>query len=274
MTQTIEVTAKTVEDAVDLACGRLQKKRDELTFEVVEQPKKGFLGMGSSDAKIRVSYEPTLAETAKAFLETVVKDIGIENVRVSAEYDAENDEVNAALDGENLGLLIGHHGDVLDSLQYLAGLAANRGKKDFTRVTLDIENYREKRVETLRSLARRSAAKVKKNGRNVAFEPMNAYERRIIHSEIQGVEGVTTYSVGNGEDRRVVISLEGAAKRAPKSETKPKTPSSASKPQQSSAPKKTYIYNPERPPRQIVKAKSIEDINLADVEDTEIVTFE
>lgn len=270
MTQTIEVTAKTVEDAVDLACGRLQKKREELTYEIVEQPKKGFLGMGSSDAKIRVSYEPTLAEGAKTFLETVVKDIGIENVAVSAEYNAENDEVNASLDGENLGLLIGHHGDVLDALQYLAGLAANRGKKGFTRVTLDIENYRAKRIETLRSLARRSAAKAKKTGKNVSFEPMNAYERRIIHSEVQGIEGVTTYSVGNGEDRRVIISLEGAPRRAPKSEAKSKN----AKPQQSSAPKQTYIYNPERPPRQIVKAKSIEDINLADVEDTEIVTFE
>ncbi|MBQ9544621.1 MAG: KH domain-containing protein, partial [Clostridia bacterium] len=194
-----------------------------------------------------------------------------ENVKVSAEYDAENDEVNAALDGENLGLLIGHHGDVLDALQYLAGLAANRGKKDFTRVTLDIENYRAKRIETLRSLARRSASKVKKTGRNVTFETMNAYERRIIHSEVQGIEGVTTYSIGNGDDRRVVISLEGAPKRAPKSEAKPKT---SAKPQQNPAPKQTYIYNPERPPRQIVKAKSIEDINLADVEDTEIVTFE
>ncbi len=270
MTQTIEVTAKTVEDAIDLACSRLQKKKEELTIEIVEQPKKGFLGMGSSDAKIKVSYEPTLAETAKAFLETVVKDIGIENVTVSASYDEENDEVNTSVDGENLGLLIGHHGDVLDSLQYLAGLAANRGRKSFTRVTLDIENYRAKRIETLRALARRSAAKAKKTGRNVSFEPMNAYERRIIHSEVQGIEGVTTYSVGNGEDRRVIISLEGAPKRAPKGEAKPKS----AKPQQSSAPKQTYIYNPERPPRQIVKAKSIEDINLADVEDTEIVTFE
>lgn len=273
MTREIEVSAKTVEDAIDLACGRLQKKREELTVEILEQPKKGFLGMGASDARIKVSYQPLPAEIAKEFIETVVADLGIENVTVAASYNSEEDEVNATVDGEGLGLLIGHHGDVLDALQYLTGLAANRGKEGFTRVTVDIENYRAKRVETLKGLARRSAAKAKKTGRNVSFEPMNAYERRIIHSEVQGIEGVTTYSVGSGDERRVIISPEGAPRRNPRPEGgKPRTQGD-SKPQ-SSAPKQTYIYNPERPPRQIVKAKSIEDINLADVEDTEIVTVD
>lgn len=268
MKKKIEVTAKTVEDAVDLACGRLGKKQDELEYEILEQPKKGFLGMGAVEAKILVSYDLLPAESAKEFLQTFTANIGMADVKVTTSYNEEKDEVNAVLDGDNLGLLIGHHGDVLDALQYLTGLAANRGKEGFTRVTVDIENYREKRVETLKQLARRSAAKVKKNGKNMTFEPMNAYERRIIHSELQNVNGVTTYSIGSGDDRRVVIALEGGAKKAPRGEKK-----SAPKSQKPAAPKSNYIYNPERPPRQIVKAKSIDEIALADVEDTEIITF-
>lgn len=269
MKKQIEVTAKTVEDAIDLACGRLEKKKEELEIEVLEQPKKGFFGVGAAEAKILVKYVMKPEEIAKEFLETFTGNIGLGETKISAEYNEEKDEVNVVMDGDHLGLLIGHHGDVLDALQYLTGLAANRGKEGFTRVTVDIENYREKRVETLKQLARRSAAKVKKNGKNMTFEPMNAYERRIIHSELQNVSGVTTYSIGSGDDRRVVIALEGAPKKKPAGERK-----SAPKKQQSTAPKSAYIYNPERPPRQIVKAKSIEDIALADVEDTEIVTFD
>lgn len=268
MTKEIEVSAKTLEDAIDLACGRLGKTKEELTIDVIEQPKKGFFGVGAVEARIKVRYELSPCEIAKEFLNTFNSNIGLENVNVKADYDNEKDEINVEMDGENLGILIGHHGDVLDALQYLTGLAANRGKEGFTRVTLDVENYREKRIETLRALARRSAAKVKKNGRNMSFEPMNAYERRIIHSEIQNIDGVTTFSVGSGDDRRVVISLEGGPRRSPRSDRK-----SSAKPAAPAPTKSQYIYNPERPPRQIVKAKSIDDIPLADVEDTEIVTF-
>ena len=112
--------------------------------------------------------------------------------------------------GPNAGVLIGHHGDTLDALQYLCNLAANRKDEDgraFTKVTVDVEGYRERRAEALRSLARRTAAKVRKYHRNMTLEPMNPYERRIIHAEIQGVEGVTTFSIGQDSSRRVVIAL-------------------------------------------------------------------
>ena len=123
-----------------------------------------------------------------------------------------NDDILITVDGEGAGLLIGHHGETLDSLQYLANLAANKKikgeKHDYVKVTLDIEGYRAKREETLRALARRMAAKVVKYKKSVMLEPMNPYERRIIHSEVQHVAGVSTNSIGSENNRRVVMFLD------------------------------------------------------------------
>ena len=174
------------------------------------------------------------------------------------------------LEGENLGVLIGHHGEVLDALQYLLSLVTNRHGDDFVRVTFDIENYRTKRENTLKALARKTAQRVKKSGRNVTFEPMSAYERRIIHSQAQEIGGVTTHSVGSGDERRVVMSPVGGQKKTGGSKHTLRDSKPAEK---SDKPKVVYEYNPVREPKTIVKAKSIEDINLADVEDTEVVTL-
>jgi spoIIIJ-associated protein len=131
------------------------------------------------------------------------------NLDASVEITEQDDEgVCVAINGNTLGLLIGRRGDVLDSLQYLATLAANVEKKGFYRVTVDVQGYREKRAETLRGVARRMSEKVLKYKRSFALEPMNAYERRIIHSECQNIEGVTTRSIGEGADRKIVISPE------------------------------------------------------------------
>ena len=143
------------------------------------------------------------------FVKTVIADIGL-----SAEaelYSCEDGTRRITIVGEDASALIGHHGDTLDALQYLANLASARknskGERDKSRVTIDIEGYRKKREETLRALARRMAAKALRNKRSVMLEPMSAYERRIIHSEIQGIEGVSTNSIGSDNNRKIVIFL-------------------------------------------------------------------
>ena len=256
-------TAKSVEEALALASQQLQKNTDELDYTVMDEPKKGFLGIGSSDAKILVRYSPTVREATSEFLQTLIRNAKIE-ATIHCE-EKEGGELAYSLEGEDLGVLIGHHGEVLDSLQYLLSLVTNRHGDDFVRVTIDVENYRAKRENTLRALARKTASRVKKSGRNVTFEPMSAYERRIIHSQAQEIGDVTTHSIGSGEERRVVMSPLEAPKKDPKPKSKPK--------QTDEKPKVVYEYNPVREPRTVVKAKSIEDINLADVEDTEMVNL-
>jgi spoIIIJ-associated protein len=211
MTKEIVATGKTVDDAVLSGAAALGTTVDKVKFEVLEEPRKGILGIGACDAKVRVYIENTPAIIAVEFIETLLK-----NMSIDAEVAVESEDEEGALisvNGENLGLLIGRHGDVLDSIQYLATLAANREKEDFYRITVDIENYREKRAQTLRQLARRMSEKVLKYKKSFALEPMNAYERRIIHTECQSIAGVTTYSIGDGADRKIVIAPEGKNKK-------------------------------------------------------------
>ena len=197
MKKDIIVTAKTVEEAALEGATTLGVSREDVTLDVIEEPKKGFLGIGSTPAKVKVTYILKPLEAAKNFIETLLRDLGIAGEILI--HDDGNGESLITIEGEGVSALIGHHGDTLEAFQYLVNLAAN--KKDdedrqYTRITINIENYREKREETLRKLAAKMAAKVKKTGRNVALEPMNAYERRIIHAEIQKIEGVSTNSVG------------------------------------------------------------------------------
>ena len=206
-------TAKTVEEAAEIGAKELGVSRTDVTVDVLEEPKKGFLGMGGAPAKVRVSYILKPLEAARSFIETLMADMEITGEVVV--HDDGDGEALISITGEGASALIGHHGDTLEAFQYLVNLAAN--KKDdegrqYTRINVDIENYREKREETLRALAAKMAAKVKKSGKNIALEPMNAYERRIIHAEIQKIEGVSTNSVGSEGNRRVVIFLAGTAK--------------------------------------------------------------
>lgn len=165
-----------------------------------------------SEPKPKKPKTPTTEAEVKAamsFVETLVKNLEL-NVTAAVTADAENENASMIIiGGEDAGMLIGHHGETLDAVQYLANLAANRaeGKDDHERITVDVEGYREKREETLRALARRMAAKVQKYGKSVVMEPMNPYERRIIHSEIQEIEGVSTNSIGSDSNRKVVIFL-------------------------------------------------------------------
>lgn len=200
------VTEKTVELAVNAACAELGVTPDEVEYTVLEEPKKGILGFGASDAKVSVKMKRTPALVAYEFVETLISNMGIDAEVVITSKDEEG--VCIAINGSSLGALIGRRGDVLDSIQYLATLAANLKKSGFYRVTVDVQGYREKRAETLKGVAKRMSEKVLKYKRSFALEPMNAYERRIIHSECQNIEGVTTRSIGEGADRKIVISPE------------------------------------------------------------------
>lgn len=209
MKETI-VYGKTVALALKRGTEELGVDESKAEYEVLEEPKKGFFGVGASDAKLRVYYQPSPAEIAADFVKNLLMNMQVE-ADVSIEHeDAEGASI--AVNGEGLGLLIGRHGDVLDAVQHLAGLAANHGRSGYYRITVDIENYRAKRAETLRQLARRMAEKTLRYRRSNTLEPMNAYERRIIHTEVQGIEGVTTYSIGSDADRRIVIALEKKSK--------------------------------------------------------------
>ena len=210
MKKELIVMAKTVDEAKEKAAAEFGVAVENIEFEVIEEGKRGFLGIGATEAKVRAIYTLGGADIALAFIEQVVRDMEL-NLTVAKKAGG-NDDILITVDGEGAGLLIGHHGETLDSLQYLANLAANKKikgeKHDYVKVTLDIEGYRAKREETLRALARRMAAKVVKYKKSVMLEPMNPYERRIIHSEVQHVAGVSTNSIGSENNRRVVMFLD------------------------------------------------------------------
>ena len=204
------VTAKTVEEAKSKAAAELGIAEEEIEFTVLEEGKRGFLGLGATDAKVQATYTVGGADIAVEFIRKIVADMELE--LTVGKKAGTNDDTVITVDGEGAGLLIGHHGETLDALQYLANLAANKKvkgeKRDYVKISLDVEGYRAKREEALRALARRMAAKVVKGKKSVMLEPMNPYERRIIHSEVQGIEGVSTNSIGSENNRRVVMFLD------------------------------------------------------------------
>ncbi len=211
MKKEIIVTGKTVEEALATAVAELGAPDVEsLEYTVLEEPKKGIFGIGAAPAKLEVSYTMKGADIALEFVKNVIADMGIEAEAVMC--DGENDDKLISIDGDGSGILIGHHGETLDSLQYLANLAANKKvagqKREYVRITLDAEGYRAKREEALRALARRMADKVLKYKKSVMLEPMNPYERRIIHSEVQKIDGVSTNSIGSENNRKVVMYLD------------------------------------------------------------------
>jgi spoIIIJ-associated protein len=197
-------TGRTVDEALQKAYEELQVSSEESQFEILELPKKGFLGLKTTPAKVRVFVEYSKADCAVDYLQKIFKGMGLNEVSI----EVKETESGAALilSGEGLGVLIGRRGETLDSLQYLAGLVANRMEGDYFRITLDSNSYREKREKTLESLAKKLAGQVARTGRNMTLEPMNPYERRIIHATVQGIEGVTSSSIGEEPNRRVVIS--------------------------------------------------------------------
>ena len=243
MLKTLEKSGKTEEAAIAAALEELGLDRDDVSVEIVERAKSGFLGIGASPAVVRVQYEApdeeleTVAEAAaespaaapaeaqpaaapaapaadepeiyariRAFVSGLLEHMGIQaEIEITAR---ENGGVNVNLSGSNMGAVIGRRGETLDAIQHLTNYAVNRGSDKHMHISVDAESYRAKREESLVRLAEKLAAKAIKYKRSMALEPMNSYERHVIHTALQDYEGVTTSSTGTEPNRRVVVSYE------------------------------------------------------------------
>ena len=200
-------SAKTVNDAITEACKALGVTSDKLDYKVVEEGSNGFLGIGAKDAVIEAAVKNSVSDIASDFLKDVFAAMNM-TVVVDVKYNADDNEMNIDLSGDDMGVLIGKRGQTLDSLQYLVSLVVNKGNEDYIRVKVDTEKYRERRKSTLENLAKNMAYKVKRTRRPLHLEPMNPYERRIIHSALQNDKFVTTHSEGEEPYRHVVITLK------------------------------------------------------------------
>lgn len=208
--KTLEITGKNVEEAIEKALIQLDTTKDKVEIEVIEKGCKGFLNiLGTKLAKIKVTLKKDFQKEAREFLENVLKSM---NIEATIDIKETEDNLYINLNGNDMGILIGYRGETLDALQYLVSLSVNKGMEEgYKRITLDTEGYRKKREETLIRLADKLAKKVKNYGKTVKLEPMNPYERRIIHSELQDNPYVKTYSEGDEPFRRVVIELKKKA---------------------------------------------------------------
>lgn len=203
----VEVSAKTVDDAITEACQKFSVTSDKLEYEVVEEGSSGFLGIGAKPAVIKARVKSSIQDIAKSFLNEVFEAMGL-TVVIDIKYDEIDNLMDIDLSGDEMGVLIGKRGQTLDSLQYLTSLVVNKDVENYIRVKVDTENYRKRRKETLENLAKNIAFKVKRTKRSVSLEPMNPYERRIIHSALQNDRYVTTHSEGDEPFRRVVVTLK------------------------------------------------------------------
>ena len=201
----IEVSAKTVDDALTEALVKLGTTSDKVEYEVIEKGSMGFLGIGSKPAVIKIRKKCTVEDNISEFLGKV-----FDAMELEVEIVITNEENNYAVDlkGADMGVLIGKRGQTLDSLQYLANLAVNKNSEGYVKVKIDTEDYRNRRKETLENLAKNIAYKVKRTKRPVALEPMNPFERRVIHSALQNDRFVTTHSEGDEPRRHVVVTLK------------------------------------------------------------------
>ncbi len=206
----IRKSGKTVEDAIAAALAELGASREEVDITVIDEGTKGFLGMfGSKDAVVLVKKNFNPEKEAETFLKEVFLSMGL---IVKIKTQLKEKHLLIELTGDDMGILIGKRGQTLDALQYLVGLVVNKNSPYYISVMLDTENYRQRRKETLESLAFNLAKKVKHTRRSVVLEPMNPYERRIIHSALQNDRYVTTYSEGEEPYRNVVITMKNHKK--------------------------------------------------------------
>ena len=200
-------SAKTVSDAITEACKALGVTSDKLDYVVVEEGSAGFLGIGAKNASINAKVKSSVSDVAKNFLNDVFAAMNM-TVVINVDYKEDERELSIDLAGDDMGVLIGKRGQTLDSLQYLVSLVLNKKSEKYLRVKLDTENYRERRKETLENLAKNIASRVKKSHKSVVLEPMNPYERRIIHSALQNDKFVTTHSEGEEPFRHVVVTMK------------------------------------------------------------------
>lgn len=207
MLKSIEVSGKSEDEAIQAALDQLGLMRDEVSVEIIERAKAGFLGLKSTPAIVRVTYEYDLSQSERvcAFLNGLFLRMG---VKATPEVTEKEGVISVNLTGDDPGVLIGRRGETLDAIQHLTNYVVNRGLTEHVRINLDTENYRERRNEALERLAEKVAAKAVKYRRNMTLEPMNSYERHIIHSALQDRENITTYSIGSEPNRRIVVAYE------------------------------------------------------------------
>ena len=203
----IEISAKTVEEALTEASVKLGIPSSEIEYEVIEKGSTGFLGIGSKNAVIKARKKYSVEDSVREFLASVFQAMDLE-VEIIIKVDEEDKLIDVELKGDDMGILIGKRGQTLDSLQYLTNLAINKSSENYYRVKVDTEDYRKRRKETLENLAKNIAYKVKRTKRSVALEPMNPFERRVIHSALQNDKFVTTHSEGEEPYRHVVVTLK------------------------------------------------------------------
>lgn len=203
----IEVSAKTVDDAITEGLVKLGTTSDKIEYDVIEKGSAGFLGIGSKPAKIKIWKKSTIEDYVYDFLNNVFNamDMKVEIIITKSE-DEKN--IDVELKGDEMGVLIGKRGQTLDSLQYLTNLAVGKQVNEYVKVKIDTEDYRKRRRETLENLARNIAYKVKRTKRPVSLEPMNPFERRVIHSALQNDRYVSTHSEGEEPYRHVVVTLK------------------------------------------------------------------
>ncbi len=206
-----EFSAKTLDDAITDAKVKLEATTENLEYEVIDKGSNGFLGIGSRPAKIRARKILNAREKAEEFLEKVFDAMKI-SVNINIVENADEKVMNIDLSGDDMGVLIGKRGQTLDSLQYLVSLVVNKDGEEYVRVKVDTENYRQRRKDTLENLAKNISFKVRRTGKTVTLEPMNPYERRVIHSALQNDRFVETHSEGEEPFRRVVVVLKEGVK--------------------------------------------------------------
>ena len=203
---TIETTGKTVEEAVDRGLEELGITKDEADVEIIEEPAKAFLGIiGGREARVKITKRVDPMAIAREFLEFTFDKI---NITVDLTIEERKDHFYVDIKGKNIGILIGRRGETLDALQYLTNLVVQRKINDRARFILDIENYRDRREETLIRLANKLYEKAKRTQKTIKLEPMNPHERRIIHTALQNKEGIQTFSEGEEPYRKVVIAFK------------------------------------------------------------------
>lgn len=203
----VEFKGKTKDEALMQASVELGVPSTDLEYEVVSEETKGFLGIGSKPCIIKARRKKTFIDEIREYLESLFKAMDIET-DIQMEFDETENVLSINLEGPEMGILIGKRGQTLDALQYIISLAVNKKSESYIRVKLDTENYRARRKETLENLAKNIAFKVKRSKRSFALEPMNPYERRIIHATLQNDKYVSTRSEGEEPYRKVIVYLK------------------------------------------------------------------
>ncbi|MCL2222536.1 MAG: protein jag [Oscillospiraceae bacterium] len=216
MTKSIEVQGRTEDEAIELALEQLNLSRDDVSVEIIEQAKTGFLGLKSTPAIVKVSYEAKEEGPQKieSFLTGLLKRMDIE---AGFDISEKEDSVEVNLTGSDPGVLIGRRGETLDAIQHLTNYVVNRGASERIRINFDTEGYRQRRSESLENLAGRTAGKVVKYRKNMTLDPMNAYERHIIHAALQDNAQISTFSIGSEPNRRVVVAYGNKSQKSDRS---------------------------------------------------------